>query len=361
MRHTLLVLAGCVAGAVPAQNVIPRTAAVFDANSQSYLPFLYYDGTRVQMVYQADQVCTVNATIRGIGFRRDMQDNRAMLAQTVGPCDMFIGYSPNPPGQLSSTFASNISGSLTTLFTGVTLSLPAQPSAQVFAPFSVPIPFPTPFAYTRASGNLLIEYVVPGRATRKLLYPVDGAFLGSEGQSLPVGDPPQLSMGELLYLYSAASTCVPGGVLDIQATGLRQAYVALLFVGTSSDLYNGIWLPFDMTPLGAPGSVLYTGVDVALPFPVAQSGSTWRATASLPVPGVQFLAGKPLFVQSAFVDGANSLGVVLSTMNAITIGGTLASPVVDAIASSDSTAATGNNLVRGGFTGPVTAFDGVFN
>lgn len=360
MHTPSLLLFGLLASTIAAQNVIPSSATVFDANSQSLLPFVYVNGTRVQMVYRSDQVCNVSASLQGIALRRDMQDNRDYAAQSVGPCDLYVGYCGNAPGTLSTTFASNVAGTPTQVLSGVTLNLPAQPPAQVFAPFNLTIPFPTPFAYLRANGHLLLDYQVPGRATRKLLYPLDGAFTGSEGNIIQVGDLPTMSTGEMLNFYGNASLCVPGGQLELSSTGLRQNYTALLMIGTSSDNFLGLWLPFDMTPLGAPGSVLYTNVDAVLPFPITSSGTTYRGNATLPVPSVQYLAGKNLFAQTAFVDISNALGVVLSPMVAVTIGGTLAAPVVDSIVASDSSLATGFHLIRGTI-GPVTRFDGSFN
>lgn len=361
MHKSSLLLVGLLASTITGQNVIPSTATVFDANSQSLLPFVYVNGTRVQMVYRSDQVCNVSATLQGIVWRRDMQDNRVYPAASVGPCDLYVGYCGNAPGSLSTTFANNVAGSLTQVLSGVTLNLPAQPSAQVFAPFNLTIPFPTPFPYLRANGHLLLEYQVAGRATRKLLYPLDGAFTGSEGQLVQVGDQPLMSTGEPLNLYGNASQCVPGGQLDLSSTGLRQNYTALLMIGTSSDRYLGFWLPFDMTPLGAPGSVLYTNADAILPFPITPNGTTYRGAATLPVPNVQFLAGKNLFAQTAFVDTANALGIVLSPMAAVTIGGTVRPPIVDSVVASDSAAVAGFNLVGSGTIGPVTRFDGTFN
>ncbi len=361
MRSIASLLVGCLATAVCAQNVIPSAATVFDANSQSLLPFVYVDGTRVQMVYRSDQVCNVSATLQGIAFRRDMQDNRVYGIQTVGPCDLWAGYCPNAPGSLSTSFAANVSGAPTQILRGVMLSLPAQPSAQVFAPFNLTIPFPTPFAYLRSSGHLLLDYQVPGRATRKLIYPLDGAFIGPQGQTIQVGDQPQMSTGELLNLSGNATNCVPGGQLDITSSGLRQNYAAFLLLGTSSDLFNGLWLPFDMTPLGAPGSVLYTSVEAVAPFPLTASGTTFRGAVSLPVPLVQFLAGKVLFAQTAFADTVNPLGVVLSPMLSVTIGGSLAAPMLDTVVASDSSLSTGFSLLRGGVFGPVTRLDGTFN
>jgi hypothetical protein len=90
---------------------------------------------------------------------------------------------------------------------------------------------------------------------------------------------------------------------------------ALIWLGLSDSYWATFGaLPFEATPLGAPGCQLLASADVSYPLSVDGSG---RATITLAVPINSSLAGMKVFAQSASSSGANSLGFAAS--DAVTI------------------------------------------
>ncbi len=89
---------------------------------------------------------------------------------------------------------------------------------------------------------------------------------------------------------------------------------AFLMVGVSRDRFGPYPLPFDLTPLGFVGCMLYTSADVALPSVTGGSGvAAGYAFVDIPLPLIDTGGGLPLYAQWKVFD-APSAGAGLSEM-----------------------------------------------
>ena len=103
----------------------------------------------------------------------------------------------------------------------------------------------------------------------------------------------------------------------IRVTSLPVSRATFLYLGFSRASWNGIALPFDLAPIGAPGCPLLVSPDFVLPL--ANLGGI--APLTLPIPNDAGLVGIRMFVQGWVSDpGANQLGIVVSNAGAGLIG-----------------------------------------
>jgi hypothetical protein len=94
---------------------------------------------------------------------------------------------------------------------------------------------------------------------------------------------------------------------------------AVLCFGTSSTSWNGVSLPFSMTPLGAPGCYLRTNCAISIPLSTGFCGGT---SVSVRIPVDPQLIGDTLYSQRLVVDpAANQLGVTSTQGVATHLGG----------------------------------------
>ena len=100
---------------------------------------------------------------------------------------------------------------------------------------------------------------------------------------------------------------VAGQPFSVVLTGLPVQQPGFAFIGFSNSSWGLITLPVELSPVGMPGCVLYTPLD--LTFAVASTGSTGSLPWGLVVPpGSQ---GTLFFCQAAFPDaGTNPAGLV---------------------------------------------------
>ena len=108
-----------------------------------------------------------------------------------------------------------------------------------------------------------------------------------------------------------------GKTMNLVAGNLPRNQAGAMLFGTSNTSWNGLRLPYDLRPLGAPGCRLYTGINATIPL------STGTGTATLPVriPNNRSLIGGGFFTQYANVDrGANAGGLTTTNGGKVTIG-----------------------------------------
>lgn len=344
---TLLGLA-FLAPAAAQDKVVPVWATDTDANESSYFPFLY-DKTRVQQIWDAAWVARAGALIQEIRYRRDAQDPQSFAAVTINNLTVELGETPVTPGTMSTAFAANRGSAQTTVFSG-TLSLPAQPPVTTVGPWNVAIVLPTPYFYVPGNGNLLMELVVPGQAQQKRTYLLDGYDNSASGTATPFGATGPFANGDQV-VYSASGGLAPGSSLFLQADNLTRTYPTVGFIGLSNQSYNGVPLPLDVSPFGAPGNSLYTGLEVEFPMSIVRVGTVIRAIVSTTLPNNPWLGGQTVFSQAYMVDPpSNALGAVFTNAVAITLGGGFG--FTQALGASDSNAGTGwllyGNNAQGG-------------
>ncbi|MEZ5962596.1 MAG: S8/S53 family peptidase [Planctomycetota bacterium] len=94
----------------------------------------------------------------------------------------------------------------------------------------------------------------------------------------------------------------------------------VMFLGASGTRYQGIPLPIDLTPFGAPGCSLLVSADIQLPVPFNVQGGVTRM--SFPVPNQRVLIGHTLYHQAVLVDARlNTMGALFSNAVAALVGG----------------------------------------
>jgi hypothetical protein len=109
-----------------------------------------------------------------------------------------------------------------------------------------------------------------------------------------------------------------GASLDVRiATGSPFA-PAFTILGASDASWNGVPLPFDLTPFGATGCRLLASMDLQLPFML--TNALGEASFTLPVPDDVSLIDQTLFFQTIAADAqANPLGLAVSAGYGVTI------------------------------------------
>jgi hypothetical protein len=102
-------------------------------------------------------------------------------------------------------------------------------------------------------------------------------------------------------LHQATGTPETGFIATYGLTRGPVDSVGVLMLGASADNWNGIPLPFDLTPLGYPGCTLYTAVALGLSAEIDGSGT---ASVPLPIPLANALVGNHVYSQYLVLDGA---------------------------------------------------------
>jgi hypothetical protein len=347
-----------------AQNrVVPTHLTSVEGNDYFDFPFVYDKG-RFQQIWDGSAVCGSTAVIQQVSFRRDTNYRKQNYAATTFlKTTVSLGSTPVTPAKMTTNFANNLVGAkLTTLVNGVNFSLPAQTQYPSVAPFNVHYPFSAPLIFQRSSGNLIMEWTVPGSATSKSIYTLDGEVpTKNTGYVRPFGTFGKFKSGETPTFACDPGALVPGGSIDLVVSPLKSAYLAAAFFSLSDTTYAGLTLPFDLGLIGGQGSTLYTGRTIEVPMAVTTTTQGFSARVKLPLPSNGTYSGYRLFAQTWFGDKtSNSLGVV--TSNALELVAGTGSPYTHILGQSNSTAATGffeKGSTR--FGGPVVLFTGSIN
>jgi hypothetical protein len=109
-----------------------------------------------------------------------------------------------------------------------------------------------------------------------------------------------------------------GSSFDVQLDRAMASNVALLVIGDSNTTYNGLPLPFNLAPLGAPACSLLTSVTATFATPTDATGA---AVLTLAIPANPALAGFLFWNQWACLDlAANTFGFTFSNGGAATVG-----------------------------------------
>jgi len=339
--------------------VVPRVAAVLDGNSQSNWPFLFRtDAARMQQVIDGNEIAKTSARITELSYRRDATNRQGYSAAAVRLV-VQIGHAARGPATMSTTFATNRAGAMTTVFNG-TYNLPAQPPVSGgVAPFNLTFKLGTPFFYQRASGSLLIEVSMVNAI---LAYQVDAHRGGADGFSHSFGHSGSMR-GNTSHSFWAdhPEQIKPGGTLTLEVDNLLLAAPALLLLGSSNQRLGLLPLPLDLTALGAPGNSLYVTPDNSVPFSISANHGVWGAKLTTSVPNIAALAGVTHFAQPLYLDPqSNALGLVTGNAISFTFGGRPAT--MNTVGSRTNNAATGVFVFgTNGQGGPVIQLGGSFN
>jgi hypothetical protein len=126
-----------------------------------------------------------------------------------------------------------------------------------------------------------------------------------------------VSTGRVPALSSAGVPEI-GTSFDVKLDGAVPNAKTVLVVGASSSTWNGIGLPFDFTPLGAPGCKLLASAQFLLP---ATADAAGKASITLAVPNLPALVDGLFYNQFYVFDAkANPLGLAWTNGGAGKIG-----------------------------------------
>lgn len=347
----LPLLAAPLAAQTSTTKVLPSMAGV---EGTTATPAIAGASTgRIQQVVDASEVATKLAVITKLSLRADGYALQKLATQTVKNFKLSMGYTSVTAATMSTTFASNRTGTQTVVWSG-DLVLPAQDDRS--RPFNIVFTLPTAFTYDPTKGNLLLELEAPGTTSFGPYYFDAHLQSPSVGSWSPFGRTGPWSEAPRIQ-NTAEWTLKPGGSAAAAVSGIKANYPAVMIWGGSASDWGPVKLPLDLTPFGAPGNDLNVSADLMLPLTLIQSGQTYVGQQSIPIPNDNSLLGAQVYTQALFVDAsANKGGIVLS--QGLVMQLKTAGYGVQMLQNNDSTAATGFKGTSG--EALVVRLDGVF-
>jgi hypothetical protein len=352
-----LVILTLSSGAFAQQSkVIPAANAKTEGSQLMVYPF-GYTTPRVQQVWDGGAITSSVAFIDGINFRGNAPRSTAMPGRSIRNLTMDFGATSVSPATLTTTFASNITASMTTVVSG-TYNLPPQPVlATSPSPFDVRFSWKTPVMFSSTSGDhLLMDVTIPG-APGKSSYFLDAEVSSGgnrNGVVKPFGTTGSFSRPQKVQMAADTQTLVPGGALDIRCGSFTQNYVGNLLFSLSNQSWGAISLPLNLGILGAPGNNLYVGMDITLPFNTSPMSLGFESRLKSPIPSQPPFNGLTFYTQAYYLDsGANAAGLVSTHGLDLTTGGQTG-PIMNHIGHFDNTSPTGRLGVRGGLVAEFT-------
>jgi hypothetical protein len=234
--------------------------------------------------------------------------------------ELFMAESPNDGASASSVFANNVvANSEIAVFMRRQVLLPTVPTNDwAVAPF----PFDVPFVfsgqahiswranvYGNSNGNQIFTYPLDawwnlGAST------ANGAAAGCRAQNATQAS------SHFASVFGPGSNSQFYGYSYITAGGTP----AVMTIGSSGSSFNGIPLPFDLTPAGAPGCFIGNNIlDVVTG--VTQANPQGSVSLIVGIPADPGLTGGVFFTQFLFADfNANPLGLFTTNSQRNTIG-----------------------------------------
>jgi hypothetical protein len=288
-------------------KTIPFGVADTDGSSSTAY-FSGYGGGRTQQIVAAGALTSGAGLIREIRLRPDAGSLKEP-ARILSNMTLRVSQTTVTPQGMSATFANNITGTPSTVWTG-TINLPAPNNQQTF---STVFKFSQPFVFVAAQGNLLLDWELAIPPTKSGYFFDCHKPSTTEGGYQSFGSGGPFAVTENYVVSSDAQKLTPGGSMLFEAAGFSKQYPGIVAFGWSNTSYGPIPLPFDLAAIGAPQNVLYTSFDLLLPVTWGTVGGRNVASASFPIPNAQF-EGLRTFAQALFLDsGANSAGIVTTS------------------------------------------------
>ena len=343
-------------------RVIPTVCTTTEGNDLGSYPFGRAT-CRSQQIWEGTSLGTATALINAMAYRADNDNSIGSSVTSFSSVQVSVSTTTVSPAAMSTTFASNITGTPTVVFNGP-LSLPAYTSTERgVAPFAAQLPFSTPVVFLVPGNHLLVDTTTSGANPTSPSWVMDsmlpggvvrgigltGTTSGFDNLQLLVSANGPLSQGRFEAL-------IPGGSIILFAQANRVFTGGMMFGATT------LATPFDLGTLGAPGNFVYIQPAVTIPFVMTSGGIAIRASFPLTVPAVPGYVGSSVYAQAYVADApANTLGIVTTRAVEMTIG--QAGPhMTRQLNATVPTSMTGTyQYVSGILGGPVCRFSGVFN
>ncbi len=271
---------------------------------------------------------SASARLRGVAWRRDASHG-ATYAGATGHLVVSIGTVVSA-AHPTVTFRRLFREPPTVVHDGPIQLPAASPPGGGAAPFSVVVPFGTPWTYT--GGDLGVDVSFQGVAAG--VWRRDAVRLGDviPGTVTPLGIGCWTTGGYAPLHWVDATTAVPGATMRVHLEGgpLRpHSLAAAHMLGSGAATYHGVPLPIDVGMLGfPPGCLLRTDVLVNLVAPPADYSTLYsRAQIGMPVPNRPTFVGLRLSGQWLVLDLAQTTPIqaVLSSAETWTLGSAPAS------------------------------------
>jgi hypothetical protein len=268
-------------------------------------------GFRTQILVEGPTVAPTGAALTGLRFRLD-RSSLPSVAGSVPNITIQLSETSVTVPNLDITFATNVTGTPTTVFQG-TVQLPAHASAHAGPlPWDIVITFSAPYVFTTANGSLLIDIVgnnpTGGFPTHYLDAIAPGGSATQYGQA---GDNPSFD-----FLNLIAHT---GNSLDprlISIGNVVEYSSTLSFTSPPGFLALGLLPtpgPIDLGFLGATDQYLHIDPLIFAPHAWTQTFIGYASTFQLGVPNDPTWIDNIIYAQSALLDAtANPFGLILS-------------------------------------------------
>ncbi len=328
-RSLPLVLLACT-GAVAAQStfVVPSANATTGGNAAESTLAIGRPGqtpVRAQYLWNVTDIPIQAGVLQSMDLRAyaslRTSNPPGTLAMTL---DMSVG--PNSSSTVSSTFASNHGPLVVRAFAG-NLNLPLQNSAPAPQPWSVSIPFSTPFPYVPPQAQSLVaDFVVTNYTT-----------IGTDSWVFDAAATVYITQGQRFSNGNAQSTCrfstgsynnslsyrqpARGTVWFLSYGSVLPNAITIGVLGTQGvgGTFGGLALPIDLGLVGAPGCSW--NVDVALSVPMLSDANGNARWPDIMIPNDPGIVGGQFFDQALIVDpAANAFGAVASWSSRWVVG-----------------------------------------
>src|SRR5690606_15803385 len=113
-------------------------------------------GFRTQILIDGNAVGPTGAVLTGIRFRSD-RNSMPLPGTTIPNVTVEVGETTAVLNAMQTTFAFNVSGPMTTVFSGSVVVPGGTQGHAGPQPWDIAITFTPPVAFTTANGNLLID------------------------------------------------------------------------------------------------------------------------------------------------------------------------------------------------------------
>jgi hypothetical protein len=361
-----LLSAVCLATTAAAQlTVIPSAVATTRPTlSPFYIGNVFYSTTstttapasRSQMIVATSDIAIPATLWNSLEVRRPIGLGNANVAFTANATIM-MSVSSSPWTASTGTFATNHGPSPTTVLSGQ-ISLPAATNGPTWpAPWQTPFPFSAPFPYAGVPGGSLVIDVhqdqtglVVGGTQWYVEYTtpdIGGRYNnGGSAQSNCKFSSGTYNSG---LGYTTGGLAGNGGAWYVSYSGLlanAPGIAALGFNGEGGN-WNGIPLPIDLSPMGAPGCRWSVSMEVIVGLTASATGSAQWPTQT--IPNDPALRGASFYDHSLWIDPlANSLGLVAGWSSRWGIGTQIGAPGAFVVATGNNHTAPSGTRTAGG-------------